>query len=1731
MTKPSHVFSPLVRDGELLPIDGAITHPSANGPRESSSSILKSGDEPLIRCMDNWAGGRLIRVVAEHDPESTERLHAEFRMRNQLDPRWAAVPVTLARYAGRDALVLCDPGGVLLASVSGKSFDPAAFLKFAEALSATVCACHTAGLVHGDLNPSHILVDVDSSRSWLTGFGNRQREVDIADPDFAYKAPEQTGCVSGEVDERTDLYALGCIFYEMLTGQRPPLHCADAAMHAHVDPHPATLASCFTGMPCQFAAILMKMLARRPEDRYQSACSLTADLSRCRSSYPADQAVASFPLDLKSIGRKFKKPRKLYGRTSELRVLTSSFERVAATGKPEFILLTGYSGSGKTSLVGNHILQLENTPHCYATGKCDPLKAAVPYYALVQAFQTLLRPIVGESDERFQATRAKLIDALGINAGALASLVPCAAVILGNLPPVPELTPELERLRFLRLTTQLLNAFATPECPLILFFDDLQWADAGTLAVIQHLITDAQVSYVSVVAAYRDTGAQSSSIRRWINETRNHMVVVPTRPLRATDLAEFISDTLTCTISVAIPIARFVESKTGGEPFFAIRLLASLADEGLISFDYVAGKWLWNPGRAEEVCQPNNIADFMRRRIANLSNEAQLDLRYLSCVENASADTLSAAAGTEPDDALSSLIEAERVDLVYQHASDWRFWHDRVREAVYASISAADKQRMHLEIGRRLAASPTFDQHSDQVFVVVNQINRGLPLVRAIDERVSFGRLNLVAGRRARNTAEHVSALEYFVAATRLLSGTRESSDRDAAEFHRAECEFLTGAATVALSRLTRLKYHFLDLGLRTQVTRLLLTILTARDQLDDALGVAVNYLHQAGEQLPKRPTDDDVDREFERVITLMSGRQPHALFELPLMRNVQLRSIMEVYVDFFPVALLCDRNLRDLVLLRMTSISLRHGHCDASTHAYAGVVRALGVRYGDYETGIQFGELAMRLIGSKYLGSMKVRAQVTVGSCVLPWSKPIRQAESLVREAVRSASLIGDLNFEVYSRRNLVSILIFSGTPIRQALAEADAGFDVARKYNIDLMADSFMTQICMLRELCGMPVDEASLLTAGYDPHWVSRIVRNPALSRSLAAFAFWTHQMQVSLTFGDFRAALAAESAARKHAWTSDSLVEIVDYSCYGALAHAEALLASSPAIIPEHVVALYARHNTLAAWVRYCPENFRCRLALVEAQIACIEKRFCNAECLFEEAINDAQQHGFVQIEALAAEAAARHYTRRRLDTVARSYLSHARDAYLSLGAQGKVHAMDSTWRREPGSLIVDEPRAAQRWAAPGADSEPEPQSPYASSGEIVLSKLAGMIVTSSVEFAGAQRGVLAFFNGTELRTAATAYVTRDGVALSMSPSDVSARDMPATILQTVARTREHVVVGDALQHREFAQDPYILSNQPRSIVCMPIVQQARTTGILYLENCMATAVFTPEKVEVLVALATQAAVTFENARLCTRLAEESRQRDRAVDALRDSQNELARVKPLITMRELVASVVHEVAQPFATVGAAAGAALNWLSAAQPDIGQARSMVEQIVEQSARGRSIVRSLRALVSNATPSFELFDINASIDEILAQSQSRLCEARVELDARSLSEERLVYGDRVQLQQVVLNLVFNAIDAMVGLNGSRRVLTISTSGTVTGDVVIAVEDTGPGISPAVDGRLFAPFVTTKREGLGMGLAICSMIVEAHGGKLAVEPGSQAGAVFRVSIPGPADCMLDAACG
>jgi predicted ATPase/signal transduction histidine kinase len=1711
-------------------------------PIEYHLSLLREGELRLYRRSQEGTESVLVVVPASEDAECLARLQHELSIRAGLDARWATIPVALTRCNDQVALVLDDPGGELLRNLCDSPMEMGMFLPLATSLATAVKELHARNLIHRNISPDNILVDAINGRAWLTGFGfavclaGEDKAPDGAALNagaFAYMAPEQSGRMSLPVDIRSDLYTLGCTFYEMLTAKHPlAANNPVTWVHNHVARQPVPPKEHVISIPEQISAIVVKLLAKDPEERYQSAASLLVDLDRCLSEWRKRLSIDVFSLDMQNVSHRLKISERLYGRELETHALLSAFERVAAQGKSEWVLVSGYSGSGKSTLVRQLHDRLHLRAHLFASGKCEQVKSAIPYAGLAQALQSLVRSILGRHDKDFEIWRARLLDSLGSNVRLLSTLIPELELILGEQTPMLELPSEASKISFLRTASRLLTTFASAEQPLVLFLDDLQWMDVGTQAVIEYLVNEEAPNHLLLIGAYRSNElASEHPLRHGYRDTRIPIRELTLAPLRVVDLAQLVSDSFACTLERATPLAELVLERTRGNPFFAIHFIAALVEEGMIAFDQVSMSWDLDLVRIRDRAYSENPTDLVLRKLDLLPAATQSILKCLACLgSGATARTLGVAASVSRKEVDLALEEPCRANLVRRIDDRYVFWHDRIQEAAYASISGGERDALHLEIGRRLLALSSVDMAGDMVFETANQINRGSALVTLRDERRQLARLNLLAGQRAKAATAYSSALTYFVAASDLLARHADEDVMDhsddheetvhAVEFHLAECEFLTGELLLAESRLTALSRCRLDLQLRADLTCLRTVLYTTMDRPHTALEVSLEYLGLVGEDVPSRPTDEDVEKEFLRMRRLIGEREVRELRDLPLMWDPVWRGTMNVYAELIPAALFTDAKLHDLIRLRMTNLSLEHGHCDASAYAYVALVVVFS-QHDDYVSGYQFGELARYLVNERDLSRFKARVEMSFATLVLPWTMPVKTGQSFMLHALQSAFKTGDLTFEVYCRRNLVSNFIFAGAPVSRMLQDAEANLQFVQERKFGLVVDALLAQIIMFRRLLGLPLDAVALLEAGYDRPWVECYARGEVSSRAIAAFSFWTHLLQTSVLFNELPAAINAEEKAGDLYWSSRSFIETAEFHFYGALARATAIARAGTSERGLHLAALRVHHDRLLIWTKNCPENFACRATLVEAEICRLENRLLDAEHLYEDAIRQAREQGFVQNEGLANELAARFYAGRGLDTIGRAYLRQARRAYFLWGAHGKVADIDRQHPYLQTSPLENPPAFPASGTSWQLDVGAVLKASHALSGEIVLSKLVKTLMVNVLEHAGAQRCVLVLAHGPDLWIEAESCIGAAMVDVALQRYLVSPQNLPASILQTVMRTQKCIVLDDARDSGNFTQDDYIQRERPRSILCVPLINQSQFVGLVYIENNLTSGAFTAERTTVLEVLASQAAISLENARLYAQLVDENRQRERAENSLRNSQAELARVARLTTMGELVASIVHEVSQPIAAVGTCATAAMHWLDRAPPEIGEAREMLERIVSDTTRAKEVIRGLRSLARKASPEFATFDLNESIREVLVLIHGQLEANGVELDQDLIQGECLVNGDRVQLQQVVLNLVVNGIEAMRGVVVRKRLIEVSTQPSGRGRVVIAVADNGTGLDSSIAERIFQPFVTTKTDGMGMGLSICRTIVEAHGGRLTASPRSRGGTVFTFTVHAP----------
>lgn len=1822
----------------------------------SKQKILwDDGERVFCRARQSGDGGGsvlLVRPAAEHpSPATLERLAHEYSLRDELHSSWALRPQALHREGGQTLLLLDDPGGEPLSHLLREPLETETCLRLAVDIAVALRHLHQRGLVHKDLKPNHIQVNCNDGQARLTGFGlasRLPRERQAPEPPetiagtLAYMAPEQTGRMNRSIDSRSDLYAFGVVLYQMLTGTLP-FFASDPMewVHCHIARKPVPPSERVADVPPMISQIVLKLLAKTAEERYQSAAGVEHDLRRCLDDWQRGRRIEPFTLDEQGTPDRLLVPEKLYGREHEVEVLVEAFARIVASSTPELVLVSGYSGIGKSSVVNELHKVLVPPRGLFASGKFDQYKRDIPYSTLVQAFQGLVRTLLGKSGDVLEGWRTALLEALEPNARLITDLIPELRLIIGEQPPVPELEPQQAQHRFLLVFRRFIGVFARADHPLALFLDDLQWLDAATLDLLEDLLTHSELRHLMLVGAYRDNEVDASHpLTRKLHSIRQAGVRIDEirlAPLARAHIEQLIAEALRCPPPSIVALARLVQDKTAGNPFFVIQFLQALAEEELLTYDHATRRWRWEPERIHAKGYTDNVVDLMVGKLARLPLETRQALQQLACLGNmAQIDTLATVLDLPPARVHSILWSAVRQELVERLEGGCAFAHDRIHEAAYSLLAEEARAEAHLRIGRLLAEQTPVERREDVIFEIVGQLNRGARLIEARVEREQLAEYNLLAGQRAKASSAYSSALAYLRAGVELLESDCWARRHDlcfALELNRAECEFLTGQLVQADERLTALTPRAATTVEQAAVACLQMDVCLLLDRSDRAVAVCLAYLQAVGIHWSAHPDDDQVREEYQQIWMQLGERSIEQLIDLPLMEDAASLATLDALGKLFAPALQSDANLASLTICKAVSLSLDRGNCDASCMLYANVGRVAGRRFGDFDAGYRFGRLGCELVDRRGLNRHEARTYLCFSMFVARWMRPVRECRELLRRAFVAANRVGDLAYAAYAGNGHISDVLFLGEPLAQVHEEAEQGLAYAQKVGFGLVVDFISTQLALIRTLRGQTSTFGCFNDELFDEErFEAHLDSTPGLA--LAAAKYWIRKLQARCMAGDHLAAMHCVVRAKELLWVVESFTEEAEYHFHAALTLAATFDAVAADAQPGCLLDISSHHAQLQGWAQQCAESFACRVALVGAEIARVEGRLVDAELLYEEAIRQAQSNGFVQIEALANELAGRFYGARGLAKIARVYLQDARYGYLRWGADGKVRQLEGRHRYLRHEEPAPSPTTTIATPVEHLDLATVLKVSQAASGEIVLEKLIDMVMRTAIEQAGAERGVLVLAEANEPRIAAQATVGDGTMLLCSEP--IRADMLAETVLYQVLRTGESLCLDDAMIDSAFTADPYVRQHRARSILCMPLMNQAKLIGALYLENNLSAGVFSPSRIAVLRLLASQAAISLENARLYRDAAEREAKIRRLVDAniigiivwsaggeiaeandaflrmvgyeredllsgrvrwhdltppeslslsrehlatairtgraqpfekeyirkdgsrvpvivglaafeaslqegvafvldlterkqaeervregerrYREVQTELAHANRVATMGQLAASIAHEVNQPIAATVTNANAALRWLSAQPPELGEVSQVLGRIIKDANRAAEVLGRIRQLIRKTPPQKQPLDISAAVREMVEFTRGEAAKSgavvRVEL-ADGLPE---VKGDRVELQQVMLNLIVNALEAMSGVPAGERHLLISTEREDDG-VRVRVSDGGPGFADGNADLLFAPFYTTKATGMGMGLSICRSIIDGHGGHLWASANQPRGAVVQFTLP------------
>jgi predicted ATPase/GAF domain-containing protein len=1389
----------------------------------------------------------------------------------------------LESYQNNVLLVLEDFGGVSLAQrLQQNPLNWREVVSLAIQMADILEQVHRHQVIHKAIQPHNFFFNPNTQQLKLTGLTIATRlsseNTTLKPPNaiegtLAYLSPEQTGRMNRSIDYRTDFYSLGITLYELLT-QHLPFQAEDALelIHCHLARPPLPLEHWVDGVPPPMADIVKKLLSKAPEDRYQSAYGLKMDLQKCLTTLPT-----AFPLGQQDMPIGFQIPQKLYGRAPEIEQLLTAFEQLG--DRAELMLVSGYSGIGKSKLVQEIHKPITQRRGYFISGKFEQLQRNIPYSAIVTAFQSLIRQLLTESEAQLAKWRSQFLEALGANGQILVEVLPELAWIIGTQPPVPPLGAAEAKNRFNLVFQKFIRVFCAPEHPLVLFLDDLQWADSASLKLIKLMLTDTETHPLFLIGAYRNNEVDVDHLLILTLKELEEEGITPHQivlsPLATPHLSQWIAEALhRDTVSVA-PLVELVMQKTSGNPFFVHEFLKTLHTEGMLTFGQVNHSgWQWNIAQIEALAITDNVVDLMVGRLKKLPITTQQILAFAACI------------GAEFDLDTLAIICQQATDAIFQHLETalmaglilstsplneqlmiqtYKFLHDRVQQAAYLLIDLEDKKATHLKIGQSLLNAP--DRAGKPVFDIVDHLNAGRSLLHAAAERRQLARLNLEAAKKSKEAIAYQSARDYLAIGLECLGSRNWKSHYALAlELHRqqAEVEYLLGnfeQSNQLVDTLLRKVTSLLD---RVEILNLLILQYTLRTQYQEAIKIGKEALQLLGITFPDADLQAVFEQENTKLRERLQGRTIASLLTLPEISSPESKLVVKILSNMGSAAYRYEQKLWQIVVVLSLNFFLDQGNIPESCYGYSNYGTLLGSVLGDYHSGYESCLVSLRLSEKYNNPTQKTRASFILGNFVHSWVKPVRQADAINREVIQLGLESGEVQYVGYTFSYRITNLFFQGKSLEALSSDLLEALTFCQRaknqWAIDaLLGYQFTTAYLRGEETPDIDYVEtcaAHKSFSGLCRYYILQSMRLYLFDRSREALEF---------------SALAAEKLTYVL-----GVVSVAEQNFYTSLI----LTRLYPEATPEEQAAyhhqLTQQQQQMERWSETCPENFLHSFLLVEAERARIAEDHIAAMQLYDRAIQAARQQEFIHHEALSNELAARFWLSRDKADFAQAYLQRSHQCYQRWGADRKVAQLESTY---PQFLRSNSARSE------AIDLTSLIKASQAISGEIVLEKLLTKLMTILIENAGAEKGYLILSNQGDLKIEAAGQVDAQGMLKSHPIPAYSSQVLPLSVIHYVVRTQFHLLLTHASHEEPFNNDPFILEHQPRSILCTPILNQGKLTGMVYLENNLTTDAFNPGRVEMVNILSSQAAIAIENAKLYDEMTQLN-------EGLQQTQNALA-----------------------------------------------------------------------------------------------------------------------------------------------------------------------------------------------------------------------------------------------
>jgi len=1815
----------------------------------------------------------IIKLIRNEYPTFSEitQLRNQYTITKNLDLPGIVKPYSLENYRNGYAIVMEDFGGITLKDhiANVETLDATSLQQFfhiAIQIASTLAELHRLRVIHKDIKPANILINRTTREVRLIDFSIASllpREIQfltspkVLEGTLAYISPEQTGRMNRGIDYRSDFYSLGVTFFELLTGQLPfTANDPMELVYCHIAKQPPLASSINPNIPLVLSDIISKLMAKNAEDRYQNALGLKHDLEICSIQWQETRQITPFELGKQDISDRFLIPEKLYGRKYEVETLLAAFDRVTQ-GTTEMILVVGEAGIGKTAVVNEVHKPIARQRSYFIQGKFDQFQRDIPLSGFVQTFQDLIGQLLSETDDQIEQWKAKILAALGTQGQVIIDLIPKLELIIGKQPPVVELSGSAAQNRFHLLFQRFIQLFAIKDHPLVIFLDDLQWADAASLKFIQLLMSENHVvnglgtsderpdfqSPIStergggseggflLIGAYRDnevSGAHPLYLTLNEIEKRGAINTITLKALNQGDLNRLIADTLLCLESVTVPLTQMLFAKTKGNPFFTHQFLKYLHDEGIIQCNFNIGQWQCDVAKIKTLSLTDNVVEFMALQLERLPRQThevlklaacignQFDLKALAIVHQKSEVDTAADLWTALTEGLvlpeaegyklfqdgnelpltvdRSLltVNGQQSTIITAELPKYKFVHDRIQQAAYSLIPESQKESIHLKIGQLLLSNTPLEEREENIFEIVNQFNMAQELITNQTERDELARMNLIAGCRAKASTAYAAAVKYLASGIQLLAGERWKTKYDltlALYETAAEAAYLAGdfeqTEKFVQVVLTQAK-TVLD---KVKACEVKIQTYGAQNKALEAVNTALPFLKLLGVEFPENPSQSDVHREMGKTAANLSDRRIEDLIHLPQMTEAEPLAVMRILSGAMTLAYQVAPELCPLILVKQINLSVKYGNAPLSAFVYAVYGLMLCGLVGDIESGYQFGKLAESLLSRFQFKEVTAKVLETFHQFIRPWKEHIKETLKPLLEVYSAGLETGDLEFAAYCLYAYSYHACFMGQEL--AGLEREIGKHSAAIRQIKQERMFYWNEIYRqtVLNLLGHVNDPSRLIGEAYNEERMLPLhIRG---NDAIALLDLYCCKMYLCYFFADYPQTLENAAIAEKYLHGGIGKILIPQINFYASLARLSLYSNVNQAEQKQILQKVTANQEKMQKWAHHAPMNYLHKFYLVEAERYRILGNKMEAMECYDRAIVGAKEHEYINEEALANELAAKFYLEWGKQKIAQAYLTDAYYGYVRWGASAKV---DNLLQRYPQLLSpILQPEkyslhpnstslsnlsnshtviTSNTSISDSLDLASVIKASQALSGQIDLELLLSTLMEVVMENAGASKCALILSEGDNLKLTVRAISSSSSLASITTelPSIrlESSSDVPITLVNYVKRTQEILVIDNITAVTLIADDPYIILQQPQSLLCIPIINQSKFIGILYLENNLTAAAFTSDRVEVLKLITTQAAICLENAILYNNLEDKVKERtqelneknerlQQALQDLQSTQTQLIQNEKMSSLGQMVAGIAHEINNPINFIDANITHAsryvqdlLDLIAVYQQEYPNPSPLVRNKTEEieldflvkdlskllhsmdvgSSRIRNIVLGLRNFSRLDEAEMKPVDIHEGIDNTLMILQHRLKANRDYPEIEVIKE----YGNLPQincypghLNQVFMNILSNAIDAL-GVMGKGKESPIQNleihirTELMSNTVRIRIADNGPGMSTQVQEKIFDPFFTTKPVGSGTGLGLSisyQIVVDKHKGQLICNSVLGQGTELMIEIP------------